>query len=111
MLYVSKKILSTALLDYIINLTTLVPDSSSFTEPGVQPLMGSLDAEAFISSMNLTASLKRNKREQRMIGKHTRVTYARLAPSSRIFSNTMSRMAISRIFSRPTSRMAMSHSG
>ena len=28
--------LSTALLDYIINLTTIVPDSSSITEPGVQ---------------------------------------------------------------------------
>jgi hypothetical protein len=54
-----KDFLSTALLDYIINLTTLMPDSSSFSEPGVQPLLGSLIAEAFISSMNLTASIKK----------------------------------------------------
>jgi hypothetical protein len=61
MLHVSKKILSTALLDYIINRTTLVPDSSSFTEPVVQLLLGSLGAEAFMSSRNLTASIKREQ--------------------------------------------------
>jgi hypothetical protein len=48
-------ILSTALLGGTINPTTLVPDSSSFTEPGVQLLLGSHGAEAFISSMNLIA--------------------------------------------------------
>jgi hypothetical protein len=43
MLHVSKKdFLLTALLYYIINLTKFVPDSSSFTEPGVQPMLGSL---------------------------------------------------------------------
>ena len=56
-----KEFLSTALLDYIINLTTLVPDSLSFTEPGVQPLLGSLGAETFISSMNSTASIKKEQ--------------------------------------------------
>jgi hypothetical protein len=62
MLHVSKKdFFSTALLDYIINITTLVPDSSSFTEPGVQSLLGSLGAEAFISSLNLTASIKKEQ--------------------------------------------------
>ena len=56
-----QKILSTALLDYIINRTTLVSDSSSFTEPDVQLLLGSLGAEAFTSSRNLTASIKREQ--------------------------------------------------
>ena len=54
--------LSTALLDYIINLTTLLPDSTlSHTVQAVEPLLGSLGAEAFISSMNLTASIKREQ--------------------------------------------------
>jgi hypothetical protein len=62
MLHVSKKdLLCAALLDYIINLTTLVPDSSSFTEPRAPPLLGSLGAEAFISSMNLSASIKKEQ--------------------------------------------------
>ncbi len=46
-----------------------------------------------------------------MIGKRNRVTFARFAPSSGIFSNTMSRMATLRILSWSTSRMEMSHSG
>ena len=63
MLHVSKKDFLSTAPDYIINLTTLVPDSLSFTEPGVQPLLGSLGAEAFISAMNLTASIISKKEE------------------------------------------------
>ena len=57
-----KEFLRTALLDYYtINLTTSVPNSSSFTDPGVQQpsWLGSLGAKAFVSSMNLTASTKK----------------------------------------------------
>jgi hypothetical protein len=106
-----KDFLSTALLDYVIKLTTLVPDSSSFIEPGVQPLLGILGAEAFICSMNLTASIKKEQSITKNDWKAYQGHICKACTNSRIYSNTMSRMAISRIFSKPTSRMAMSHSG
>ena len=54
----TKSFLSTAVLDYIIQHTALVLDSSMDSVP---VMLGSLGAEAFISSMNLTASLKRDQ--------------------------------------------------
>jgi Ulp1 protease family, C-terminal catalytic domain len=54
-----KSFLSTAVLDYIIQHTVSVPDSSSAESPDPPPMLGSLGAETFISSMNLTASIKR----------------------------------------------------
>ena len=56
-----KSFLSTAVLDYIIQHTVLAPDSSSAEPPDPPPMLGSLGAETFISSMNLTASIKREE--------------------------------------------------
>ena len=55
-----KEFLSTAVLDYVIRHTAFVPDSSPTEEP-VPAFLGSLGAEAFISSKNLTASLQRDQ--------------------------------------------------
>ena len=50
--------LSTALLDYILQRAALRPNSS--TESSNPAMMGDFGAEAFMSSMNLTASLERD---------------------------------------------------
>jgi hypothetical protein len=56
-----RSFLSTAVLNNIIHHIVLVPDSS-FAEPPDPPrMLGSLGAETFISSMSLTASIKREE--------------------------------------------------